>query len=926
MRGPSSSSRRLGLLSLAVFVFGAPQRTAAMGFSATESLANERQDFASTRLPDGSVLVCGGTGSNRLLSACERYDPLTEQWQAEGALNVARRFFTLTALNDGRVVAIGGEDLAGPLLTAEVYNTQTHTWTLSGPLSEARRNHAAVRLANGWVLVSGGQGANGELASAELWNPTRRDFRAGGTLATARAGHAAFVQTSGTVVVLGGRRSGAALASVERYNPAVNGWTEVGSLLVPRADFAAVAVDSERIFLCGGSDGTHQALASCELFDAIELASQPRAAMHVARRGLGLVHIQGELVWAVGGEGEAGPVRASSEVYNPSLDRWFATGLMSTPRSGVVAAMANDNRILVAAGAAASGPSASAELFFTGVGRWTPVNTALSQCASQNSALLADGRLLIAGGLQNCSAPVLYDRATDYWATSGPLTTLIGMHTLTALPDGRAVAMGTIYPNMTAVDKGEIYDPLQDTWSPIADLAQQRGGEFEATLMQNGRLLVTGGYRFADIAIAEAYDATFDSWWPAGTMLQGRRLHSGLLLADGRLLICGGIAGDYFAGTLRTLASCETFDPVAGHWSAGPQLNQARASYGLAVLGDGALLAAAGHNVRSAELLEAGSAAWRLTGATSGSSERVRAFRLPRGAVLLVSRSTSVGVYDPDTEAWWPTNDIGAHGPAGPLPTGEVMVGPQEFGVASIYSEGVPPVGLACDVDSECSPALCSVQGVCCDRRCSGTCESCTVAGAIGSCSVDPTCSPFDAGLPDRRRPDAVRPDGSRFDAGWPDGSVTDVLRPDAGPADLVGFDAQQPDVPGPDAVRTDVPRADRPRFDIVNRDRAAGDMAVDASSPWLDAGARDHSVAPDGPRRDAAGAFDLIAFEDAAGEDAALADAAGRERHRRGDAATDPIVVVNGGCECRTDAPATSTGLPLLLLAALALRRRRAP
>jgi len=907
MRGQWRLTRGLGhwfSAALAVAVVAlTPTAGSAMGFTPTAALANARQDFASAQLSDGSVLVCGGTSGVRLLSACERYDPLREEWRAEGSMNVARRVFTLTALNDGRVVAIGGEDLASPLQTAEVYNTQTRTWTMSNPLIEARRRHAAVLLGNGWVLVSGGQGPNGELASAELWNPARREFRAGGSLATARSGHAAFVQASGTVLVLGGNRNGVALASVERYNPAVNGWTEIASLLAPRTDFAAVAVDSERSLLCGGSDGTHRALASCELFDATLVASQTRASMHVARRGLGLVQVHGDMVWAVGGEGEAGPLRASSEVYNPSLDRWFATGVMATARSGAVAAMVNYNRILVAAGQSASGANASAELFFTGVGRWTPLNTALSNCPAQNSALLANGRLLIAGGRQNCVAPMLYDRASDYWTTTGPLTTLIGMHTLTALPDGRAVALGTIYPNNTVVDKGEIYDPVQDVWTPIADMAQQRGEQFDATLMQNGRVLVSGGYRFADIAIAEAYDADFDSWWPAGTMLQGRRLHRGLLLPDGRLLICGGIAGDYNAGTLRTLASCETFDPTSGRWTNGPRLNEARTMFGLVELADGALLAAGGYGVSSAELLERGSVAWRLTGATSSSTEQVLAFVLPRGAVLLVGRGNASEVYDPDTEAWWPTNDVGAYGPAGALPTGEVLVGPQEFGVASIYSEGVPPVGLACDVDVECSPSVCAAQGICCDRRCFGTCESCTVAGSVGVCSEDPTCSPLDAGIPDRRRPDALRPDAVRLDA-----ARTDIARFDVALHDRAGDDQVAP--------------ADGGVADTAQPDRAGQDLI----SPWLDAGPRDRANSVDGPRRDAAGGFDLVAFEDAAGEDAGLADAAGRELRHRHDAMVNPVVVVNSGCECGATAPGMFGGLPALLLAALALCRRRRP
>src|SRR5205807_1484328 len=73
--------------------------------------------------------------------------------------------------------------------------------------------------------------------------------------------------------------------------------------------------------------------------------------------------------------------------------------------------------------------------------------------------------------------------------------------------------------------------PAPGTWSTASAMTASRVGQ-TATLLANGKLLVTGGN---GLASAELYDPGSGTWSPAGSMANGRSYHTATLLPNGKV-------------------------------------------------------------------------------------------------------------------------------------------------------------------------------------------------------------------------------------------------------------------------------------------------------------------------------------------------------------------------------------------------------
>jgi WD40 repeat protein len=228
----------------------------------------------------------------------------------------------------------------------------------------------------------------------------------------------------------------------------------------------------------------------------------------------------------------------------------------------------------------------------------------------------------------------------------------------TLLPDGRVLVSGGY--GVPGVATADVYDPETGHFTPTGNLTTPRMGHTQ-TLLPDGRVLVVGGTTsaasWAGLASAEIWDPVSGTFTPTGSLSVGRSVHEAVLLADGRVLIVGGQTS---AGAAVT--SAELYDPSSGVFTRTGSMAVSRRLFGATRLADGKVLVTGGYPwMNSAETYDPATGSWTMTGPmTIGRSEYTGGVLLDNGKVLVAGGSwdATAELYDPATRTFTRTGSM----------------------------------------------------------------------------------------------------------------------------------------------------------------------------------------------------------------------------------------------------------------------------
>jgi N-acetylneuraminic acid mutarotase len=213
--------------------------------------------------------------------------------------------------------------------------------------------------------------------------------------------------------------------------------------------------------------------------------------------------------------------------------------------------------------------------------------------------LLASGKVLVAGGVGTgysfLSSAELYDPASGTFAPTGSMTTPRESHTATLLRNGKVLVTGGHKDRreaMTVFASAELYDPESGRFTATGNMARARH-KHGATLLADGSVLIVGGSDNRDwqgqYDTAEIYDAGRGTFRAAGTMSSARFKLAGAVvtLANGRALVAGGAA------------AIEVYDAATDRWfTVDGQIDTARFFAAATPLRDGRVLITGGYDER----------------------------------------------------------------------------------------------------------------------------------------------------------------------------------------------------------------------------------------------------------------------------------------------------------------------------------------
>jgi len=340
-----------------------------------------------------------------------------------------------------------------------------------------------------------------------------------------------------------------------------------------------------------------------------------------------------------------GVAMSHAQVVAPS-GTWSVTGSMHAPRAQQATALLQNGKVLVAGGWSLPGNLAASEIFDPATGTWSLTGSMALDHASAPAVTLPNGKVLVAGGCINgCTnvTPVaeLYDPATGKWSYTGYLGSPRYYYTATLLKTGKVLVVGgcnaAACGGVTA--SAELYDPATGTWTPTGSLNVARDYQ-TATLLASGNVLITGGYGYAGyLDSAEIYNVSTGKWSMAGSMTNGRAMHTATLLPSGKVLITGG-NGVYG----MVLATAEVFNPVGRSFTAVGSMAYNREDHTATLLPNGKVAIVGGTSIQNrmyvslaaVELFNPLTRTFITTGSMHTGRTEHSVIKLPTGQVLAI--------------------------------------------------------------------------------------------------------------------------------------------------------------------------------------------------------------------------------------------------------------------------------------------------
>lgn len=504
------------------------------------SLTSPRFFHTATVLNNGKVLLTGGaisidsaSGSVPVITnSAELFDPLSGTFnKTTGSMLTTRIWHAAELLPDGRVLVTGGTGAALP----EIYDPNTDIFSATAGTATANRDigGAAVVLNSGNVLVTGGQATNfakvgaGQapgaiLPTSEVYDVDASRFVLTPSMAFSRRFHTATLLDDGRALILGGEGQSAGattgspttLANVETYDETTNTWTTQSPMSGGRSGHTATKLRGVVLHTTGTATfngtttvtgtGTNWLTDGVAVGDRIRLDSDGTFFEITAVASNTSLTIAG----AIGGIWPTGAIPTGAGAYTIRSENPYTVGTAS---------------------------------FTFGLATVSGTGTAWSRTVRPGDLIRPTGAGIPATiyRVQTVSSDTSLTLTAAYSGAS------VASGAYTASAPGQVLVTGG-GPAGSPLSSGELYDSAVDNWVSVTNGLAMGRFAHTATRLANGMVLIVGGNNNFD-RTAELYDPAMNRFAQIvlptiGTAVTAaaRNNHQSALLANGQVFICGG--------------------------------------------------------------------------------------------------------------------------------------------------------------------------------------------------------------------------------------------------------------------------------------------------------------------------------------------------------------------------------------------------
>lgn len=233
-----------------------------------------------------------------------------------------------------------------------------------------------------------------------------------------------------------------------------------------------------------------------------------------------------------------------------------------------------------------------------------------------------DGNVLFAGG----TGPVALRYLTDLeeWEAAGVSFGVGVLGTSTTLADGRVLFTGGLDASGQPTANAAVWDPVADTTTELT-MQSPRAGH-AATLLPDGRVMLTGG--FANVTVdleailadplaalsvftglvgsSEFFNPNPMNFTAGPAMLEPRALHTATALANGKLLVAGGLTLIPIVNVPTVSQTAYTYDPLFNLFGLPMVFSGARLAHSAILQADGSVLLVGGLSLDISEFITSG--------------------------------------------------------------------------------------------------------------------------------------------------------------------------------------------------------------------------------------------------------------------------------------------------------------------------------